>query len=135
MEILTIKLGEKKYQAGRFPAYIAREIMRIQGQQNEIAKTQKDLAASQKRLEEIQEAAIAGGNSADIETLVDGLMSVREAVLKLEEDVYDRLLWVICETYNNQFPSDDVERNLDRAEIADQVRRIANATNGIFAKN
>lgn len=136
MNVLTITLGEKTYQAGRFPAYLAREIMRIQGQQNEIAKTRKELAKIQERLGEISEAVKTGGVAAeDYDTLLESAMKTSEAVLSIEEDVYDRLIWVICETYGKQFSADDIEKNMTRKQIADQIRMIANATNDIFAKN
>lgn len=131
MEILTIKLGEKTYQAGRFPAYLAREILRIQSQQLEIAKVQDSLSASKKRLGEAAQKADQG----DLAVVMAGISETTSAVIKLEEDVYERLLWVICETYGNQFTPDEVDHNLSRLEIAAQIRKISNATNGIFEKN
>lgn len=135
MEILTIKLGDKTYQAGRFPAYLAREVLRIQSQQLEIAKVQDLLTASKKRLDEVVKAANGPATESDIAVVIAGISETTEAVIKLEADIYDRLLWVICETYGKQFSPDEVDHNLSRREIADQIRKITNATNGIFGKN
>lgn len=131
MEILTIKLDDKTYQAGRFPAYLAREILRIQSQQLEIAKVQDTLSASKKRLDE----AAKNADENDLAVIMAGISETTAAVIKIEEDIYDRLIWVICETYGKQFAPDDVDHNLSRKEIAEQIRKITNATNGIFAKN
>ena len=131
MEILTIKLDDKTYQAGRFPAYLAREILRIQSQQLEIAKVQDTLSASKKRLDE----AAKNADENDLAIVMAGISETTAAVIKIEEDIYDRLIWVICETYGKQFSADDVDHNLSRKEIGDQIRKISNATNGIFAKN
>lgn len=135
MEILTIKLGDKTYQAGRFPAYLAREVLRIQSQQLEIAKVQDLLTASKKRLDEVVKAADGPATESDFAVVIAGISETTEAVIKLEADIYDRLLWVICETYGKQFSPDEVDHNLSRREIADQIRKITNATNGIFGKN
>ena len=132
MEILTIKLGDKTYQAGRFPAYLAREILRIQSQQLEIAKVQDSLSASKKRLDEIAEGP---ADESDITVITAGISATAEAVIQLESDIYDRLIWVICETYGKRFSPDEVDHNLSRREIAVQIRKITNATNGIFEKN
>lgn len=135
MEILTIKLGDKTYQAGRFPAYLAREVLRIQSQQLEIAKVQDLLTASKKRLDEVVKAADGPATESDFAVVIAGISETTEAVIKLEADIYDRLLWVICETYGKQFSPDEVDHNLSRREISDQIRKITNATNGIFGKN
>jgi hypothetical protein len=134
MDILTLQLGEKTYSTGRFPAYLAREIMRIQAQQIEIAKTQDTLGQSQRRLAGIT-AAAPGTATDEIETIAKSISATAEAVLKVEQDIYDRLLWVICETYGNQFSADELDHTLSRKEIAEQIRMIAAATAGIFEKN
>ncbi len=141
MDILTIRLkdretdAEKTYSTGRFPAYLAREIMRIRTQELEIAKTHEQLLEAQKKLDEIRDAG-GKGSEVQIDTAIaQSIRSISEAILAVETDVYERLLWIICETYGKQFTPDDVDHNLSRKEIGEQIRKIDAATNGVFEKN
>ena len=135
MDILSITLGEKTYSTGRFPAYLAREIMRIRAQELEISKAHEQLVEAQKKLGEIRDAISKGADAQIDQVIMQTVKATSEAIMKVEEDIYDRLLWIICETYGKQFTPDDVDHNLSRKEIGDQIRKIDAATNGVFEKN
>ena len=129
MQILSITLGDKTYSTGRFPAKLYREIVRISGQRIVLAETRQAHAELEKKL---KEASAAGQ---PVTEMLDTMHDVYDQIMHTDEDIYSRQLWVICETYGNQFTVSDLEDNLSVSEIESQTLKIAQASRGVFAKN
>jgi hypothetical protein len=128
MDALTVTINDKIITAIRFPAYVAREVMRISAQEFEISKRRTELVEQRAAMDKLQaeNAAIDPGIMARIHEIGD-------KIYETEQDIAARKSWVVAETYHASV--DDVERSLSVAEIDEQVKAIYRASKGIFEKN
>lgn len=111
MKVLTLKLNDKTYATGKITAFLSKEALKIQKDALTLAKAGKDVQNDTENLEAV-------------DNLLSSLLEVRE-----------RKNWLICEVYGNKFTADDIEKNLDDAEIDAEINRIISGIYGVVAKN
>jgi len=111
MNVLSMKLLEKTYVAGKITAFASKEALKIQEDAIEIAETAK----------KVQE------NTQNISL-------VKELISKLEE-INARKTYIICEVYNNKFTPDELENSLSLQEIDGEINKIVSGVTGIITKN
>lgn len=114
MQILTIKLNGKTYQAGKITVFISKEALKIQKEALELAKKGNEIQKNTGDIEQIDK----------VQELLNGLSELR-----------DRKSWLICEVYQNKFTVDELEKELTNEEIEIEINKIINGTNGIILKN
>ena len=130
MDVLNLSINGKTVTAVRFPAYVAREVMRIQEQEFEIGKLNLEI---EKQKDALKDLAKDSEDKTAYYGLYSNINAVGDKLFALRNGISDRKLWVISEIFG--VTADDIERNLSVAEIETQIKSIVMACNGVFPKN
>jgi hypothetical protein len=128
LDALTVTINDKSITAIRFPAYVAREVMRISAQEFEINKRRAELVQQREALEQIKSEGAALNPD-----VTAAIYEIGDKIYETEQDIAARKAWVVAEIYHVSV--DDVEHSLSVGEIDEQVKSIYMASKGIFEKN
>lgn len=108
MNVLSIKVNESTYKAGRISLYLTKEVLKIQKEALKIAK--------------ISEADL-------------NKTEVAEEILDKVFELTERKVFLICEVYGDQFTSDELERALTQQEIDHEINKILSGASRVIEKN
>ena len=110
MKIINIKLGDQTFMSGKISTYLTREAMKLQRDALALGEKAKDLKDDTNGVEALE--------------LFDAI-----------DEQLARKIWLICETYENKFTPDLLERNLSTEEIDQEVQKIIGTASGVIEKN
>lgn len=119
MKTLVLKLGDKLYTTSRITARLSREAFELHKDVIDAAYKAKDIKPGDEEKGDISDEDFAAAKN-----LMD---TVAETEI--------RKLNLICEVYGNKFTADELENNLSKEEIDDQISKIINGIQGIVEKN
>lgn len=111
MKILNIEISGKAYITGKITAFLSKEALKIQRDSLELAKLGKQVQQDESNLDQVS------------------------CMLDMLEELNKRKAWLICETYQNQFSPDELEKELSSEEITLEVNKIISGVTGIISKN
>lgn len=108
MNVLSIKVNETTYKAGKISMYLTKEVLKIQKEALSITKIDEESISDTEKAEEI----------------LDRLFELGE-----------RKTLLLCEVYGDMFTPEELERAMSQQEIDFEINKVIRGASRVIEKN